>query len=96
MLPASASFSQKPFQFMPGRWQIRLPCRQADSHDDIDRSKLITQLTEYFSNCTLHQGTSDRARRCMPANHNSQTGLVTRLIISDQNDKKLSLPSRRE
>ena len=96
MLLASASFSQKPFQFMPGRSQIRLPCRLADSHDDIDRAKLITQLTEYFSNCALHQGTGDRARRCMPANHDSQTGLVTRLLVSDQNDKELSLPSRRE
>ena len=81
---------------MPGRKQIRLPCRLADPHDDIYWAKLITHLTEYFSNCTLHQRTGDRARRCMPANHYSQTGLVTRLLVSDQNDKELSLPSGRE
>ena len=96
MLPASASFSQKPFQFMTGRGQIRLPCRLADSHDDVDRAKLITQLTENFSNRTLHQGPGNRARRGMPANHYSQTGLFPRLLVSDQNGKETALPPGRE
>ena len=81
---------------MPGRGKIRPFCRLADSHDNIDWAKLITQLTEYFSNCAFHQGTSNRARRCVPANHYSQPGLFTRLLLSDQNDKKYALLSRRK
>jgi hypothetical protein len=80
--PASASFSQKLFQFMAGRRQIRPPSRLADSHDNIDRPELITQLAEYFSNRALHQGPCNRAWRRMPADNDSQTGLRARRVIS--------------
>ena len=81
---------------MTDRGQIRPPCRLADSHDNVDWAKLITQLTENFSNRTLHQGPGNRAGRGMPAHHYSQTGLFLRLLVSDQNDKKPVLPPGRE
>lgn len=81
---------------MTGRGQIRPSCGLADSHDDIDWTKLITQLTEYFSNGALHQRTCNRARSSMPADYYSQAGLFSRRALSAQNDKKFSLPSRRK
>ena len=81
---------------MTGRRQIRPSCWLADSHDDIDWTKLITQLAEYFSNGALHQGTCNRAWRRMPADYYSQSGLFARRAISAQNDKKFPLPSRRK
>jgi hypothetical protein len=50
---ASASFSQKPFEFMTRSVQIRRSCWLADSHDDINRAKLTAYSPEYFSNGTL-------------------------------------------
>jgi hypothetical protein len=81
---------------MTGRWQIRPSCRLADPHDDIDWAKLIAQLTEYFSNGALHQGTCNRARSSMSADYYPQTGLFARLLVSAQNDKKSALPPRRK
>jgi len=76
---------------MTGRGQVRPSCGLANSDDDIDWTELIAQLTEYFSNGTLHQGTCNRARRRMPADDDSETGLSTRRAVSAQDDKKLSL-----
>ena len=81
---------------MTGRGQIRPSRRPADPHNDVDRTELITQLTEYFSNGTLHQRTCNRARGSMPADYDSQTGLFARRVASAQNDKKFTLSSRRE
>jgi hypothetical protein len=81
---------------MTGRGQVRPSCGLTDSHDDIDWTKLITQLTKYFSNGALHQRTSNRARSRMPADGDSQAGLSARRAISAQNDKKFALPPRRK
>lgn len=81
---------------MTGRGEIRPSCRLADSHDDIDWTKLITQPTEYFSNGALHQRTCNRARSGVPADHYSQAGLFSGQVIPAQNDKKIPLPSRRK
>jgi len=95
-LPASASFPQKPFQFTTGRGNIRPSCGLADSHDDIDWTKLITQLTEYFANGALHQRTCNRTWSALPADYDSQAGLFARRAGSAQNDKKLPLAPRRK
>jgi len=81
---------------MAGRGQIRPSRRLADSHDDIDWTELITQLTEYFSNDALHQGTCNRAWRRMPADNDSQARPLARVAISAQDDEKFALPSRRK
>ena len=81
---------------MTDRRQI-WPCRGlADSDNDVDWTKLITQLTEYFSNNTLHQGTCNRARRRMPPDDYSQAGLIARWALSAQNDEKFALPPCRK
>ena len=56
----------------------------------------MTQLTEYFANGALHQGTCNGARSGMPADYYSQTGLFTRLLVPAQNDKEFTLPPRRK
>lgn len=76
---------------MTGCGQIRPSRRLADPHHDVDWTELITQLTEYFSNGTLHQRTCNRARGSMPADYYSQTGLFARGFGSTQNDKKFTL-----
>jgi len=76
---------------MTGRGQVRPSCGLANSDDDIDWTELIAQLTEYFSNGTLHQGTCNRARCRMPADDDSQAGLSARRAVPAQNDKKLPL-----
>jgi hypothetical protein len=81
---------------MTGRGQIRPSCGLADSHDDIDWTKLITQLTEYFSNGALHQRTCNRAWSRMPADYYSQARLFAQRAISAQNDKKFALSPRRK
>lgn len=81
---------------MTGRGQIRPSRRLADPHNDVDWTELITQLTEYFSNGSLHQRTCNRARGSLPADNYSQTGLLARRVVSAQNDKIFTLSSRRE
>jgi len=81
---------------MSGRGQFRPSCGLADSHNDVDWTQLITQLAEYFSNGALHQGTCNRAWRRMPADNDSQAGLLARRAISAQDDEKFALPSRRK
>jgi hypothetical protein len=75
---------------------LRPSCRLADSDDDIDWTKLVTQPTENFSNGALHQRTCNRARCGVPADHYPQTGLFTRSAVPAQNDKKITLLSRRK
>ena len=81
---------------MTGGGQIRPSSGLADPYDDIHWTKLITQLAEYFSNGPLHQGTRNRAGRGMPADNNSQPGLLARRATSAQDAEKFTLPSRCE
>lgn len=67
---------------MTGCGQIRLSCRLADSHYDIDWTQLITQLAEYFSNEALHQRTGNRTWGRVPADYYSQATLFARRAVS--------------
>jgi len=81
---------------MTQRRQFQPAGRPANFHDDIDRTKLITQPAEDFSNSTLHQRTCNRARCGVFADHYPQTGPLASSAIPAQNDKKITLPSRRK
>jgi hypothetical protein len=65
-----------------GGRQVRSYRCLANLDHDINWTKLIAQLAEYFSNGTLHQGTGNRARRGMPADHDSEAGFPAYHIIS--------------